>query len=158
MSDMNFEQMLAQHNQAYKDAQEYSSWMPPDDEYTVTVVKCDKGVSNKDGKDFQWWKLTARIEAVEDESLNGKEFALGFYSTNAMGILKGQAKALNKGETPGSLVEADQVFESAVGEILSVKVVTSEKSGYTNCYVQEVLATEDPAGQDGAEQEANSEA
>ncbi len=145
MSDLAFEGLLAEHNQAFKDASEFSDWNPPDGEYLATVLKCQKGVSDKDGKKTGWWKLTARLEAPESEALNGQEFTLGFYRTSALGILKGQARALNMGQTVGSLQEADAVFEKSVGAILRVKVVTttSKKDGneYTNCYVKEVIPT-----------------
>lgn len=155
MSDPMFESLLAEFNQNYKDAEEFSNWMPDDGEYIVTVMKCAKGASEKDGKKTLWWKLTARIEAPQDEKLNGQEFALGFYSSNAFGILKGQARALNSGETLSSLAEANNVFEGAVGKILRVKVVTSTstKNGqdYTNCYIQEVIATEETTTENTAE-------
>jgi hypothetical protein len=146
MSDMNFEAMLAEHNQNYRDTEEFSDWMPDEGEYTVSVQKCSKGVSEKDGMKMGWWKLTARIEAGDNiDKVLGNEFALGFYNTKAMGILKGQARALNGGEAVESINEADQVFENAVGNVLRVKVstTTSKKNGqeYTNCYVQEVIPT-----------------
>jgi hypothetical protein len=146
MSDLAFEGLLADFNQAYKDAAEFSDWMPPDGEYLVTVVKCQKGVSTKDDKKTGWWKLTGRIEAPESEELNGQEFTLGFYRTSALGILKGQARALNGGQVVSSLQEADVVFEKSVGSILRVSVKTGEskKDGnvYTNCYVKEVIPTQ----------------
>jgi hypothetical protein len=156
MSDLNFEAMLAEHNQNYKDASEFSDWMPPDEDYLVTVLKCDKGVSEKEGQaKLGWWKLTARIEAPEKEKLDGKEFSLGFYNTNAMGILKGQARALNGGEPVGSITEADAIFTAAPGQILRVKVATStsKKNGkeYTNAYVQEVVAVEEVAPNDNGD-------
>ena len=148
MSDLAFEGMLAEHNQAFKDAAEFSDWMPDDGEYTVSVVRLDKDVSIKDNVTLGWWKLTARIEAGENaDKVIGQEFSLGFYSTKNMGIMKGQCRALNGGEGVDSLAEADAVFEAAKGKILRVKVntSTSKKNGkeYTNCYVQEVIATED---------------
>lgn len=149
MSDMAFEGLLADFNQAYRDAEEFSDYMPPDNDYLVTVMKCQKGVSEKDGKRNGWWKLTARIEAPESEELNGQEFVLGFYRTSALGILKGQARALNMGQPVSSIQEADVVFEKAVGSILRVKVITtaSKKDGkeYTNCYVKEVIPTQNDA-------------
>jgi len=148
MSDLAFEGMLAEHNQAFKDAAEFSDWMPDDGEYTVSVVKLDKDVSIKDNVKLGWWKLTARIEAGENaDKVIGQEFSLGFYNTKNMGVMKSQCRALNSGEGVDSLAEADAIFEAAVGKILRVKVdtSTSKKNGkeYTNCYVQEVIATED---------------
>lgn len=148
MSDMVFEQMLAAHNQNFKDASEFSDWMPPDGKYVVTVLKCDQGVKEESGKSpFGWWKLTARVETPQDEKLNGREFSLGFYNTNALGILKGQARVLNGGEPVNSLVDADLIFRGAVGMILGVETLTtvSKKNGqeYTNCYVREIIVTEE---------------
>lgn len=147
MSDIGFEALLAQHNQEYRDAEEFSDWMPPDGEHLVTVLKCSKGVSTKDQKQTGWWKLTAQLIAPESPELDGQEFTLGFYRTSAMGILKGQARALNGGEAVASLAEANQVIEGSVGKVLKVKIVTktNAKNGkdYTNCYVQEVIAVTD---------------
>jgi len=146
MSDMLFESLLSEFYQSYREAEEFSDWMPDDGEYIVSVIKCAKGASEKEGKKTAWWKLTARIEAPQQEELNGQEFPLGFYSSNAFGFLKGQARALNGGETVPSLAEADRVFEAAIGCVYRVKVTTttSTKNGkeYTNCYVQEKIATE----------------
>jgi hypothetical protein len=141
--DMNFESLLAEFNQAYQEAEEFSDWMPPDDEYVVVVTKSNKDVTEKDDKKMGWWKLTAKILAPENPDLNGQEFCLGFYNTNALGILKGQVKALNSGVAVNSLAEANAIFTAAVGKALRVKVstTTSRKNGqeYTNCYIQEVL-------------------
>jgi len=159
MSNLGFEQMLAQYHatlkQVYDEAEEFSDWMPPDSDeqgYIVTMVKCSKGVSTK--KDANnpmfWWKPIVRIEAVTDELLNGREFALGFFNTNAPGIMKGQAKAINGGE-PVAFDQLDSVF-SEVGKVLRVvvKTTTSAKNNkeYTNCYVQEVIDTTDVADKD----------
>jgi hypothetical protein len=150
MSDLAFEGLLADYNQAFRDATEFSDWMPQDGLYLATVIKCQKGVSTKDDKKTGWWKLTARLEAPESEGLNGQEFTLGFYRTSALGILKGQARALNGGQTVSSLQEADAVFEKAVGSILRVEVKTSvsKKDGteYTNCYVKEVIPVQNDVG------------
>lgn len=159
MSDMAFEQMLAQYNADYQAAEEFSDWMPDDGEYIVTVVKSTKGTSDKDGKPFGWWKLVGRIEEPSNEKLNGEEFTLGFYNTNAFGILKGQAKALNGGTSVATFQEASTLFENATGLVLKVKVSTStsKKNGkeYTNCYIKErikvtdaVEPTEDAPDQD----------
>lgn len=156
MSDLTFESLLAKYNQAYVDAAEFSDWYPPDEEYMVTVLKCQKGVSEKNGQETGWWKLTARIEAPQSEELNGQEFTMGFYRTSALGVLKSAAKALNKGQSLPTFPEAVAVIEQAVGAVLRVKVVTKEKDGkeYTNCYVREVIPTipEDELGDPKADE------
>lgn len=143
-----FEQLLAQHNaalkQGYDEAAEYSDWMPDDGEYIVSRIKCTKGVSTKKDPNnpMFWWKPVVRIEA--DPALMGQEFVLGFFNTNAPGIMKREARALNHGTLP-SFDELDGVF-TRIGEIIRVEVrtATSKKDGkdYTNCYVKEVIATE----------------
>ena len=68
--DLNFEQMLAEHNQNFKESEVYSDWMPDDGEYIVSLIKLAKGSSTKDGVNVVWWRLTGRIEDVQDEKLN----------------------------------------------------------------------------------------
>jgi hypothetical protein len=142
--DLNFEQLLANHNQNYKEAEVFSSWMPPDGEYIASIIKLDKG--SKD--DLLWWKLVGRIEDVQDEKLNGKEFTLAFLTSKLYGKLKGVVKDLT-GELIQDLKEAHLVLESSIGKIVRVKVSTetSKKNGkdYTNCYIQEVLVATDEA-------------
>ena len=173
MSDMDFERMLATYHAnlktQYDDAEEFSDWMPDDGEYVVTVTKSTKGVSTKQDPNnpMFWWKPTVRIEDVAREDLNGQEFALGFFNTNAPGIMKGQAKALNGGESVG-FDELDGVFTASVGKVLRIEVrtTTSKKNNkeYTNCYIREVIQVEaveetqveppqmeEPDGQDGIE-------
>ena len=106
MSDeLAFEQMLAEYNQEYQNAEEFSDWMPDDGTYICTVVKSTKGTATKDDKPFGWWKLTGRIEEPSNEQINGEEFTIGFYNTKALGILKGQARALNGGKPISNLSE-----------------------------------------------------
>lgn len=142
--DLNFEQLLAQHNQEFKEAEVYSNWMPPDGEYIVSIVKLDKGSSSKDGKDLLWWRLTGRIEDVQDEKLNGKEFTVGYYTNRAFGILKGAANTLS-GEPVDDLGEAHAILEASIGLVIRAKVSTSfsdkYKKDFTNCYIQEVINT-----------------
>jgi hypothetical protein len=114
--------------------------MPPDDRYTIPIVKCDKGVFEGNQG---WWKLTGRIEKLEDGTLNGKTFSAGFYSTKQLGILKQTARVLNNGTAVDSLAQADDVMTKSVGTILDSEVftTTSKKDGreYTNCRLKEVI-------------------
>ena len=63
--------------------------------------------------------------------------------------MKGQAKALNGGESV-PFEDLDKVFSGSAGKVLRVKVATtkSPKNGrdYTNCYIQEVIQTEAAEG------------
>ena len=142
--DLNFEQMLAKHNQDFKESEVFDNWMPPDGEYIVSLVKLDTGTSSKDGKDVVWWRLRGRIEDVQDEKLNGKEFSVGYYTNKAFGILKGAVKTL-AGDLINDLGEAHAILEASLGTIIRAKVETRPGKGanagkdFTNCYIQEVL-------------------
>jgi hypothetical protein len=143
--DLNFEQLLAQHNQEFKEAEVYSNWMPDDGEYIVSIVKFDKGISTKDRDSLGWWKLTGRIEDVADEKLNGREFPVGYYTSKAYGILKGAARILSGNSELNDLAEAHAILEASPGSVLRVKVRTSisKKNGkeYTNCFILDVINT-----------------
>lgn len=146
--DLNFEQLLATHNQEFKESEVFSNWMPPDGEYIVSLIKLDTGTFAKDGVSLPWWRLTGRIEDVQDENLNGKEFSVGYYTSRAFGILKGAAQALC-GHPVDDLAEAHTILAESIGEVIRAKVETtiSKKNGknYTNCYIQEVIDTTETA-------------
>ena len=137
--------MLAEHNQTFKDAEVYSNWMPPDGEYIASLVKFDAGEKEKDGVKTAWYKLTGRIEDVQDEKLNGKEFLVNFYRSSAYGIMKGDARMLSGNPLLDDLKEAYKALEASVGSVVRVKIVTSfsdtYKKDFTNCYIQEVINT-----------------
>ncbi len=144
--DLNFEQLLAAHNQDFAEAVVFDNWMPPDGEYVVSLIKLATGSSSKDGVDLVWWKLTGRIEDVQDEQLNGKEFSAGYFTSKAFGILKGAVKTLN-GDITHDLGEAHLALEAAIGKVVRVKIDTRPGKGantgrdFTNCYIQEVINT-----------------
>ena len=152
--DLNFEQLLAQHNQEFKEAEVYSNWMPDDGEYIVSIIKFDKGISTKDGDSLGWWKLTGRIEDVQDEKLNGREFPVGYYTSKAYGILKGAARVLSGNANLNDLGEAHAVLEASPGSVLRVKVRTSisrkNNKEYTNCFILEVINTTTETSAEGA--------
>jgi len=151
--DLGFEQLLAEHNQAFKESEVYSNWMPDDGDYIASIVKFDSGEKAKDGVKTAWYKLTGRIEDVQDEKLNGKEFLINFYRSSAYGILKGDARLLSGNPLLDDLKEAYEVLEASVGMVVRVKVVTSfsdkYKKDFTNCYIQEVINTTTEASAEG---------
>lgn len=142
--DLNFEQLLAEHNQNFKESEVYSDWMPDDGEYIATLLKLAKGTTTKNGVSTVWWRLTGRIEDVQDEKINGREFSVGYYTSKAFGILKGAVNVLS-GQSIDDLGQAHAILEAAIGLVLRVKVRTSrsKKDGkdYTNCYILEVINT-----------------
>jgi len=142
--DLNFEQMLAEHNQNFRESEVYSDWMPDDGEYIATLLKLAKGTTTKDNVSTVWWRLTGRIEDVQDEKINGKEFSVGYFTSKAFGILKGAVNVLS-GQSIDDLSKAHAILEAAIGLVLRVKIRTSrsKKDGkdYTNCYILEVINT-----------------
>ena len=147
--DLNFEQMLAQHNQNYKESEVYSDWMPDDGEYIVSLIKLTHDTASKNGEDFLWWRLTGRIEDVQDEKLNSREFSVGYYTSKVFGILKGAINVL-AGREINDLAEAHAILEASIGLVARVRVRTSRsrKDGkdYTNCFILEVIDTTTSAG------------
>ena len=151
MSDLNFTQLLAEHNQAYQDAKEYNGWMPLDGEYVIVITENDTGVKVTDGVPLLWWKQTAEIAAGDDvENVLGKAFTSGFFTSKGFGQAKSQAKVLNGGETPDSAEALNAVFAASVGKVIrcEIKTTISKKNGreYTNCYYREVLEEQTTEG------------
>lgn len=144
MSDPNFEALLAEHNQAFVDAEEYGNdWMPPDGEYVAVLTGLKKGVMVKKGVQIAYWRLTGRIEDVADGQLNGREFLVGWYKATAMGVLKTNVRALNRGLAVGSLTDANKILDSSIGQVIRVRVTTTpeDEDGRTfrNCRILEVI-------------------
>ena len=151
--DLGFEQLLAEHQQDFKDAEVYNNWMPPDGEYIASLVKFDAGEKKKDGVKTAWYKLTGCIEVEktcpqdvqQNDKLAGKEFLINFYRSSAYGILKGDARMLSGNPLLDDLKEAYEVLEASIGLVVRVKIVTSfsdkYKKDFTNCYIQEVINT-----------------
>ncbi|KKN56263.1 hypothetical protein LCGC14_0574080 [marine sediment metagenome] len=143
--DLNFEQLLAEHNQAFKDSEVYSNWMPPDGDYIASLVKFDSGQKEKDNVKTAWYKLTGRIEDVQNEKLNGKEFLVNFYRSSAYGIMKGDARILSGNSLLDDLKEAYEVLEASIGSVIRIRISTAfsdkYKKEFTNCYIQEVINT-----------------
>ena len=158
--DLNFEQLLAQHNQEFKEAEVYSSWMPPDEDYIVSLIKLETGQKTKDGVATAWWKLTGRIEVEKTcpqdvqqaDKLAGKEFTVGFYTSKAYGILKGAARTLANNPQLDDLAEAHAVLEAAIGDVVRVRIKTSwsdkYKKDFTNCYILDVINTTEASAEE----------
>jgi len=140
MSDINFEQMLAQFNQDYREAEVFNDRMPDDGKYIISLIKLDTGTAKEGGA--PWMKLRGRIEDPQDATWGGFEFPVGFYSAKAFGILKGAVNVL-AGKSVNDLAEAYEVLKASLGKIIEgeVKTTTSAKNGkdYTNCYILKVI-------------------
>lgn len=144
--DLDFEKLLAVHNADFAEAVVFDNWMPPDGEYIVSLTKLTAGSTSKNSVDLLWWRLTGRIEDVQDEQLNGKEFSAGYFTSKAFGILKGAVKTL-VGQIIHDLGEAHVILEASIGKVVRVKIDTRPGKGanagrdFTNCYIQEVINT-----------------
>jgi len=147
MSDMGFENLLAEHNAAFAEAEAYSNWMPPDAEYIVmlTSVGTGKFEDKASGKDIPYWRVKGKI-LEEGSPMDGQEFVVGFYTGRAYGIFK-SAVGILKGEVVTDLIVANKfMVEEVVGMVVRVKVDTTNRKGqeYRNATILEKLqATEE---------------
>ncbi|KKN12802.1 hypothetical protein LCGC14_1012760 [marine sediment metagenome] len=140
--DLGFEQLLAEHQQEFSEAEVFDNWMPPVGTYVVSITKFDSGQGSKNDMNLLWWKPTCMIEDVQLE-INGKTFTI-FYSTKACGIFKGAARVISEDATLNDIVEAHKVFEKSVGIVAEVEIlITVAKNGkeYKNCYFRRILKT-----------------
>lgn len=144
MSDINFEALLAQHNKDYKEAKEYSDWMPDDGDYVILVKLCEHGAKEQEDGTMLWWRHTATVVAGDGwESIQDKEFTSLRASSYNYGMAKTNAKILNGGVAPSSSADLDRVFMGAQGKLIkaSIRTSVSKKNGqeYTNCYYKELV-------------------
>lgn len=152
--DLGFEQMLAQHNQAFKDAEVFSSWMPPDSEvgYVVSIIKWTPKKKVKDGVELWEWTLTGRIEVeptadplVETGKLKDREFTINTYRVVAPSFMKGDARLLSGNPHLNDLKEAIDTLEASLGAVIQVTVRTAYnekfKRNFTNARIEKIIDT-----------------
>lgn len=151
MSDIGFEALLAQHNEEFRNAEEFGNdWMPDVGKgYVVLLTKCKKNISTKDDKTYAWWRITGHIENVADSEQHGKDFCVGWYKTTVLGLAKGAARVLNDGVGVESMEEVDVLFSDCPGKLVYVDIreSRSKKDGrdYINAYMTSLIATEEVA-------------
>lgn len=124
MSDnATMDQLLAEHNEAFMEAEVFDDWMPPEAEYIVAVTdsKRDMKDDTNSGKKLAWFRLKGQIADENDPTVHGRSFTVGYWTSKAYGIFKGAMQTL-KGEPIEGIQEAVEVFDNAVGLILRVKV------------------------------------
>ena len=151
MSDIGFEALLAQHNEEFRNAEEFGNdWMPDIGKgYVVLLTKCKKDISTKDDKTYAWWRITGHIENVADVEQHGKDFCVGWFKTTVLvlGLAKGAARVLNNGVMVESLEEVDILFSDCPGKLVYVDIREShsKKDGrdYINAYMTGLIATEE---------------
>jgi hypothetical protein len=122
--DLAFQKLLEAQEETYAATEAFGNgWMPPDAEYTVTIIKQRSGVSTKGNEAIGWWAHKGRIEDVESE-FYGREFNCGRFGTSCHGALKAAAAVLN-------------------GGLELIKTTTNPKGTFTNCHYLQVLEAMD---------------
>lgn len=140
-----WQKLLAQYQDPYAAAEEFSNEMPPVGTYTAKLTSLRRGVTKKDAAPY--WSLNGELlDGVDNgKPLKGMRFQVGFYSFKVPGLMKGAVRVLN-GAPTDDLGVADQVFEQSVGKFVRVEIVLSRDGAYKNCFIREVLqAVEQPA-------------
>jgi len=147
-TDVGFERLLAEYNQAYADSEMFNNWMPPDGEYIVSVSKTANGImTDSSEKSIPWWRITGMIQEPANPDLDGKEFPVGFYTGRAFGILKSAASVLS-GKIIDTLKDASDVVLGSAGMLLKVRVETKyskkHKQNFSNCSILQPIKLESP--------------
>ena len=162
MSDINFEQLLAAHNEEFRAAEEFGNdWMPDVGKgYVVLLTKCKTGTSDKDGELYAWWRITGHIENVADAEQHGKDFCVGWYKQLIPGLAKGAARVLNAGQTVNDWETAHKLFSECPGTLVYVDIrkTHSKKTdqNYFNSYMISLIDVAD--GEDEIVEPPQSEA
>jgi hypothetical protein len=153
MDDVAFEQALEEYNQAYQDAEPFNNWYPDDNTYVVSVSKVNNGISDKPEGKLVWWKVMVRIHDQADETLDGKEFSLGFFSNKSFGSMKTTINMLTEDTSKRDLKTINEQLKASVGKLLTVRVSRKENKTtgktFTNVdivnIIKETAATDEPA-------------
>lgn len=149
MSDLAFEQLLASHNEEFKQAEEFGNDWTPDigKGYVVLLTKCKVGQHTKDGRTDAWWRVTGHIENVADKDQHGKPFCVGWYKQNVPGLAKGAARVLNNGVAVETWEEVHELLSNCDNKLVYVDIREShsKKDGrdYINAYMTGLIATEE---------------
>ncbi len=137
-----FESIMNEAAEEFANAEVFSDWMPPDGDYTVLLLETKKGAVDKEGQKYGWWRLPGTIIDDTNPELGGKEFTVGYYTTKALGILKGAVSTL-AGRTVTALTEVPEILATSAGRVVIVSVTTAfnKKANreFTNSRIQKVL-------------------
>ena len=146
MSDASFEQLLADQNKGFQEAEAFDNWMPSDGQYTMIikavkqVVLADKTTGNKDAG----WRFTFIVVNPADPSIHNRECG-ALLTMKVPGILKSMAITLSQGALNASsgLADANKYFMEAIGKAVLTEVGTNAK-GYKNLKVVQIIPFETP--------------
>ena len=125
----------------YASAEVFNTWMPPDGTYTVLLSDFHDGITEPPNR-FGWARLTGTIVDDTNPEVSGKEFTVGYYTTKAPGVMKGDVAVLN-GSKLNDVCASFGVLASSVGKVVIVEVFTrlnrKTNQSFTNCRIQSVV-------------------
>lgn len=120
------------YNKAMEEAEDFDTWYPDDNTYTVIISQIKKGVTQKDEGPLVWFKPMLKIIADGDPELNGREFQLGFFSSTRLGGLKTVVKQITQNPDNRDMEKCDTDLTASVGVMMTVRVYQNEgKNGKT---------------------------
>ncbi len=124
------EEVLAQHADEYKAAQSYSKWTPPVGDYLVAITGVRFEFVGKNDKRRPACMVDATILSSPAEQFDGKDFGLGFFSTNNWGMLKDLVIALGGTPADTALEDGNWIREDRIGTPLQMRAAPyTDKAG-----------------------------
>ena len=130
-----FAALLKERNKEFQEAEAFSSWLPPVGEHLMMFMKIDRGIAKEKESDenYGFWRLTFKIIAPHDETLDGKTCSI--FASNrrkTLGLLKGTVNGING--TPVTddftLEQADAVFEENIGQPYNISCTENPKTKF----------------------------
>jgi len=149
---MEFISALATYQEEFDQAEVFDNWYPPDNNYTVSITGIKKGVTEKDGEPFVWWKIMA-VAHADDPEVNNRDFQMAFFSRRTFGMMKGFVHQITQNTEKRSIAEYDRDLEKSVGTICEVRVhrEKSTKTGKMFTAVDLVKVLNKPGDEKSAE-------
>lgn len=139
--DSNFEQLLAQENQKFKEAKEFDDFTPPPGTYPMILEEIDTGTytDNKTGNEVM--RVNPALKVIDDnnDAVDGRT-CRPFFSSKAWGPFKTFAREALGGELAGELKENVQALEEKIGTVYEVQV--EQNGNFTNYHILRELPTE----------------
>jgi hypothetical protein len=145
--DAGFEQLLADQNKGFQDAEAFDNWMPSDGQYTM-IIKTVKSIVLSDkttGKKDAGWRFSLIVVNPADPSMHNRECS-SLFTMKVPGILKSLAIILSSGAVNANtgLAEANTIFLGSQGKAVLVEVSTNAK-GYKNLKIVEIIPLDSEA-------------
>ena len=165
-----FDSVLAEVAEQYRQATPFEDFTPPDGDYTVMLNAIQTGVKEEEGKPpYIWISVKGQLLCPNDLTLDRKVTSLGFFSTataGRQGMFKGFVKSLLPPDLPEGeeLVDVDDIKQSIDfltkqvenSLVVNIQVKTNPK-GYPNIKVLNVAEEVEPEAQPAEEATAAEE-